>query len=986
MAGPQDRGRVQQSAWESETAESSVDSVPSAVTWTVGSSLATTLLYDHEDGVDLSPPKRQEIAVTPALARVFVRAAALNERANDTPLSFRSLLVAMLVDEDAWLMQHFRRHGANFDAIYSKGSYGDSLRSLDETGLEPEYLTTVSARRALEEAGRIARTLAGGSPVDTRHLRAAYPVLAAWHVEDFDAFNIDRLQWARALGADMAARFPDERSFWRSYADRASPVPLTAFSADVYTEEDLLGIDRSVDALAVVTASTRTATPLAVGIFGPWGSGKTFFMRHMQKRILDVRKREAPRIASWIAKRESGEAKPDDAPLYYDRIAQVEFNAWHYNEGNLVASLVEHIFRNLRILPEDKDEELEARRTHVLREVTRFEDEVTTATAAIGAAKTRLEEAEKSVETATKEAETAKAQVEAKAKEIADKNEKLAAERKELDDSLRALVHDPKAIDADAIIDLALAPLGGLAANVRAAVDDARERAFDWRDFSKRVFSEKGLIVIALCVAAPIVAYFTHWLEVQWAALGGGVAAAVATVKPVLDVIRAQRARFEAKMAKLEAKEHERIETARAALEKKRDEVAARAAKELEQLTKGLDDKRGALAAREAAVTRAAEELAERTKEYDAKIQERVEAEKKAREAKAKLDRVSSALLLEEFIKDRSGTDEYRKQLGFLALVRRDIERLSRLIDQANKDWLDPEKKSEPPALNRIVLYIDDLDRCKESTVLAVLEAVHLLLAFPLFVCVVAVDPRWIQTCVRDKHRHLVQDGPTDGSRETQATVSDYLEKIFQIPIWMSPIEKRTRASLVNTLLGPTAMPAAARANDARRRTDWTSGPSSNGPSAPSAFNRLVAKAQETPDPLHISAEEAEYVETVADLLSDRPRALKRFVNIYRLLKASLPDIDRAGFVTEDPDSGHKICLTQLALFTSRPRVVPLLLRKLATAEDALTLDDWLTTYTESEPALVDAFKSVPNREDVTIEDFRRWIPLTSRYVFHHAD
>src|SRR5262245_17939252 len=150
-------------------------------------------------------------------------------------------------------------------------------------------------------------------------------------------------------------------------------------------------------------------------------------------------------------------------------------------------------------------------------------------------------------------------------------------------------------------------------------------------------------------------------------------------------------------------------------------------------------------------------------------------------------------LLLDEFIKDRARTDDYRKQLSFLALVRRDFERLSDLIAAANAEWCSPDKNTEPPLLNRIVLYIDDLDRCKVETVLNVLEAVHLLLAFPLFVCVVAVDPRWIEECLRQKHDHLfgiqARNGKAkaDGNVEDNGhvTVGDYLEKIFQIPIWM---------------------------------------------------------------------------------------------------------------------------------------------------------------------------------------------------------
>jgi hypothetical protein len=196
------------------------------------------------------------------------------------------------------------------------------------------------------------------------------------HVDDFKEFGIDRLVWCRELGAEMAASHPDERWYWRGYTDRASPVPLTSFSADVYTEKDLLGIDRTVDALALLMASTRTDTPLSIGIFGPWGSGKSFFMRHLRRKIWGLAEREQNRVAAWIEKRGNRPATRDDAPLYYGQVAQVEFNAWHYNEGNLVASLVDHLFRNLRVLPEGKDKELEERRASVLVQISAVEGKV----------------------------------------------------------------------------------------------------------------------------------------------------------------------------------------------------------------------------------------------------------------------------------------------------------------------------------------------------------------------------------------------------------------------------------------------------------------------------------------------------------------------------------------------------------------------------------------------------------------------------------
>ncbi|MGH3928616.1 MAG: P-loop NTPase fold protein [Pseudonocardiaceae bacterium] len=39
------------------------------------------------------------------------------------------------------------------------------------------------------------------------------------------------------------------------------------------------------------------------------------------------------------------------------------------------------------------------------------------------------------------------------------------------------------------------------------------------------------------------------------------------------------------------------------------------------------------------------------------------------------------------------------------------------------------------PQIDRIIIYIDDLDRCPPQRVVEMLEAIHLLLAVELFVC-----------------------------------------------------------------------------------------------------------------------------------------------------------------------------------------------------------------------------------------------------------
>lgn len=997
---------------------------------------ATTLLFDSEDGRTISPPKRQPIATTPSLAKAFVRAArASTNGTQEPPLTFSTLLVAMLVDEDHWLRQHFESQEVRFDQIAEHRRYSeDALRDADARDLAPEYLATTSARAALEEAMRIARLASGETTVDLRHLCAAYPILSRWHLEDFQKFNIDRLEWARSLGAEMARRFPKERHYWSSYADRASPVPLTSFSADVYTEEDLLGIDRSVDALALLVASTRTLTPLAIGVFGPWGSGKSFFMRHLQRRIVGLRQDEQTRIKGWHEKRQKGTALAADAPLYFGEIVQVEFNAWHYNEGNLVASLIEHLFRNLRVLPDEGDAELARRRTNMLRQLNSLKNDLSTVDQTIDAAEKNVADAKADVEQANQAAEKARESVSDKANEIVTQNEAFATERRKIDDAIRAFEPASNDVDPEAVIAVALGPLSPLLGEVRSALAALRDQAFDWKAFGERVFSGKGLMVLALCIAAPLVLWLTKQLEAQWAALIASMAAAFGGFGSALDVLKDHRARFEEKLKALDAEQDRRVAIARAAIESRAAKLGEQARARLGELSKALDARRQALGQQEDRLAQAARELAAYVHEHDARLSERVKAEDKVRVAEAELKRLSSALLLEEFIKDRLSTDEYRKQLGFLALVRRDIERLSHLIDQANKNWLRTDNQDAPPLINRIVLYIDDLDRCKESTVLAVLEAVHLLLAFPLFVCAVAVDPRWVEKCLRAAHRQLFVDEDSQRMRDHRqslgepagmvgapsaprqsnghqgrpdsagrlnapATVGDYLEKIFQIPIWMAPIASRARAALVNTLLGPTASPLPRRPGQALQSAAPPPAPGADGLQA-DAFKLLVSKARETPDPLRISPEEGRFIKEIAGLLSDRPRALKRLVNIYRLLKASLPDLDRASFVDDTPSSAYRVCLTQLALFTGHPRLAPSLVAATEGQKDETnpatepgadpldpTLDEWFKGLPAPvEPDLAIALQLIPNRHALRLGPFRHWLPHTSRYLFHRTD
>ena len=113
------------------------------------------------------------------------------------------------------------------------------------------------------------------------------------------------------------------------------------------------------------------------------------------------------------------------------------------------------------------------------------------------------------------------------------------------------------------------------------------------------------------------------------------------------------------------------------------------------------------------------------------------------------------------------------------------------------------------------MFYIDDLDRCRAEQVVRVLEAVHLLLAFDRFVVVVGVDTRWLETSLMSFYDEQLRanrddsNGQTGAAPDPRATVRDYVEKIFQVPIQIPHLttqEGGTFARLVESL-SPVAAP-----------------------------------------------------------------------------------------------------------------------------------------------------------------------------------
>jgi hypothetical protein len=768
---------------------------------------------------------------------------------------------------------------------------------------------------ALDRAREIALKTAGTPEIHTRHAVAALltdprtsPAAARLQLE---LAGLEIVSLRRRFFEHVRGNGDDDREWSLILLGRELRVyRMAGFHADDTRGEDLLGIEQDVLAFATLIAARTVTPPLSIGLFGEWGSGKSFFMRHLRNAVAGLARDAA----------KSGQMQRD-LP-FYKRIVQIEFNAWHYVEGNLWASLVEHIFRNLH-LPGEKPSASQALQKRLIDDL-KFTEQA-------------REEAQAERRRALREVAGARKRVSAARREHQRQREALAdLAAKQVADELTQ--EEVRAAVGPVLERLGIPAVGAGARDLLGALSDARALVERGRGvFLPLVRAPEGerrrrtILLLMVLFLGPLVGWLVGVL-----------------VEAVDDAAMAQLSAFASGAATLL--------TVGAAWVRSQVKWGSDRLAELEKAQREVDRRLAEKQAEQTRELRALEQSLQLARaDYEAARQAQRDAEARVKDARAKLDEQSVARLLASFIEDRASSADYRKHLGVLALVRNDFETLSGLIEEEN--WrlsppghdddrypgrerfatLEDEEKHRESRINRIVLYIDDLDRCPPNKVVEVLQAVHLLLAFPLFVVVVGVDARWVKRSLEVRYRELLHGG--DGAREPlssaelligKATTDDYLEKIFQVPFWLRAMDDKDSAGMVRGLLGasvavePSAEPeGTGGANADPARLAVGAGGADEvaphvivpgglpGPGRPVTVGGLSARpaaqtSEKVEEPqvnlesLIFRPEETEFMAMLAPLLDRSPRALKRFVNVYRLIKAGLTAAEQRGFHAVD--------------------------------------------------------------------------------------
>jgi hypothetical protein len=801
-----------------------------------------------------------------------------------------------------------------------------------------------------------------------------------------------------ALKPDVARRL--EESWPRAWERRLHGLPddsvpnielkhwIARFDADTGAKQDRLNVDRYVNAFARVMASRALTPPLSIGLFGDWGSGKTFFMDRLYEKIEEL-----------------SQAPATDPPLYWGRICQMRFNAWHYTETNLWASLVTTIFNELCTFldpPEtEKDqfnrllnqlEVVQALRKEAADKLKDATERLRRATESVGDAETALRALVAPPPLSDKELRAILAQ------QLVKRSPGTATDLAQLLDDAGRWSGREDFTKAAGLVRQGQVTVGDAQRLLAEAGALASHAGFWWRVLSgARLYKTVGFwVVIALLIVIPIVVprslgnlMTDSWAQ-AWALFGEIVTIFGASIAWARTRVASAGSVFD------------RLASVRTDIEREIEEARSKDRTIFEQ-------------ARDAALAaeKTAREQLEQARREEAQA---AEAEQKAREA---LRESTSQARLGRFIRERTSSADYEKHLGLIAMIHRDFEKLSKLMVAAREQNANPEL----PRIDRIVLYIDDLDRCHPpDKVVRVLEAVHLLLFFPLFVVVVGVDSRWVSRSLFKHYEGMLADEAItpEQSSELQrppAESQDFLEKIFQVPFWLRRMDPSAVQRLLHQLITPTEVEASPLPPAPPPASDTTGPAESNvaagvtpgvvsTPDNPgrAAAKRTTAEAEiddeaaeslTTPsESLRITERELEFMDQVAPLMPRTPRSVKRFVNIYRLYKAALAPQAFARFTgTPDRPGNFRAVQVLLALVTGMPRFAQRVFTALhasdnVTAPEQLSaLVDRLEKIEDDDEAwrtTLEALSNFARRNSLELTELREVASLVSRYSVHH--
>lgn len=773
--------------------------------------------------------------------------------------------------------------GLDLDALWKRNSAWET---------EPEKRLFPAAQAAIAQASLFATRANSEGVISSRDfIRALVAPSRA------DLRNSVQGIWKRNWNIDPQILLPnlreaslrdmqpsDDARAWASLSGGATLAPAFTNDAAEPQASDPLRFYKDAERLAELACLIANRPPMAVALFGDWGSGKSTFMARMVKAVEAIAK-AAPNLLN-----------KNGQPVFDQHIHQIRFNAWTYADADVWAGMATEIFDQLRIALTPEDQRSQASLPEPLRNMLH---EI--GLNAAGAKATDV---------------TLQNDIAAQKADLAERRRRLdlleqTSPQAMVDEAMAALRNEAeRLIAADPSIPQRLALATGIVGTdqvgqAEALLAEARSMTGSARRFSLRARTALTLLgtrqawplllAIALLVVAPMV--LPYLLPPDWkAALLSASGTALAGALSVATFLRKVGAQAEPLLEKLNLLDPslQRLADARQRqIDEARHHVAV--ASSLESSIAEANARLALLEAQQSASAQVAHRLAEMAAGHQ------------------------PAALLRAFLEESAELRAIGDRLGLMSRLNRVFRSLSALMkkEKQKREADTRAGKQEDktlPRIDRIILYVDDLDRCRPAQVVQVLEALALLLQFDLFIAVVAVDERWLNVALRVHYGPLISAEGSDKAERLDKT-ANYLEKIFQVPFWL-PSMRDTGSDCFRDFVAHLVPEAEARpaednalGNESGAIYVNERGARYVGELAHSDPYELLQPADTSPfayqnrgdtvERVSLTEPELSALTALAPLAGGTPRAVKRFVNLYRLARSGREGTALNEFLTD---------------------------------------------------------------------------------------
>jgi len=751
----------------------------------------------------------------------------------------------------------------------------------------------------------------------------------------------------------------------KDYFDQLTKEPEQKISRvqelknDLPSGDDHLSVESEVSALADAIALKEMHPPLVVGILGGWGTGKSFALHLLRKRLVEIRKFDV-----------TDSAVRENKFPYVGHPYIIHFDAWTYAKDDLWASLMQRILLDLdRQLSLEKT--LESANAGLLRKgvdiwqlldglstskladleselgkeaIAAFKDWNTSGdiaealwgvlqtskmneVAALDNARFDLEKAEQEYDKElAKQSQQLEDEIQHRRRVLAQTLEKQQKDDQiNIDEKQQQLDLEVSKARADAEREFQIQARNAVWDPVKAKIEaffggklnEAMKKQLNVGDAPVSIdailkeagntkkyingFLKSGTHVVFLVFAAlsfGLPALAEHFQLQAW--LGnlfgttGVLGSALGSIFTVLTKVNGEFANYQKEYQQnVEQSMVQRKEQREHLLQEKMKATEPLQA-ELNRLKSQLDTARHNLEANEQA--RHDKEINEQRqkvvnfKEQKTREIQQLKEEVDKHERRAGIIGRGKSLL--DIVRERRASRFYDDKLGILHQVQQDLLELTEALmpvnEKQNVVMFDESQKQEvemfPRGDPRVILVIDDLDRCKPDKVVEVLEAAQLLVKTKLFVVVIAMDVRYVTRALEKVYdRILVRDGDPSGL--------DYIEKIVQVPYRVPGIAPSVMRSYLQGQMTleqvdegtTTVTPETGSTAGQEKETELAGGnpvfESSYDPEAPHPAEPLPDKAQK------FNEAELTLLTQCCNMANVSPRAGRRLVNVFKLLK-----------------------------------------------------------------------------------------------------